>query len=268
MFSYCRLCAEQKKVADLKKTVFDWGIKEKLIACCMWKPSTENYHIPQTICNDCVEQLENCWQFALRISESEQKLIQIVHFSSNELDFKDEIVNPSNEFVEFRGNLLEDEIEGDEVDEVDEVSTSASESESDPSKELRSSVRNVRNVKKKPPVSKICNISKVVSKNECNPDGTITENGMAKLEMHLTSTTTKTWNDCEFKCNDCDYSAKGFAKFHIHDQTSHSPFLMKRSFPCMFCQQICKRLQSLVVHISYRHLPHLSYWLVFGFILF
>lgn len=258
MFSYCRLCAEQKKVTELKKTVFDWGIKEKLVACCMWKPSNGEYQIPQTVCNDCIEQLENCWQFALRISESEQKLIQIVHFSSNELDFKedfkDEVTDPGHEFVEIKANVPEDELE------ADEVSTSGSETESDHSKESKRSARKSRGVKKKRQVSKLCNILKVVSKNECNPDGTITEVGMEQMNVYLSSTPTKTWNDCDFKCNDCDYNAQGFAEFHIHDQTSHSPFLMKRSFPCMFCQQVCKRLQSLVVHISYRHLPHLSYW--------
>lgn len=222
----------------------------------MWKPSNEEYPIPQTICNDCVEQLENFWHFALRISESEQKLIQIVHFSSNELEFKEEIVNPGHEFIEIKPDVPEDEAE------VDEASTSASGTESERSKESRRASRKARGVKKKRQVSKLCNILKVVSKDECSPDGTITEEGMAQMELYLSSTATKTWNDMEFKCNDCDFNVKGFTKFHIHDQTSHSPFLMKRSFPCLFCQQVCKRLQSLVVHISYRHLPHLSYWFV------
>lgn len=256
MFSYCRLCAEQKKVSELKKTVFDWGIKEKLVACCMWKPSSEEYTIPQTVCNDCIEQLENVWQFALRISESEQKLIQIVHFSSNELDFKQETPNTDHEFIEMNLDVPDDELG------VEEASSSASETESEHSKGSRRVVRKARGVKKKQQVSKLFNISKIVSKDDCNLDGTVTDEGVAKMELSLTSFSTKTWNDCEFKCNDCDYNAKGFNKFHTHDQTSHSPFLMKRSFQCLFCQQVCKRLQSLVVHISYRHLPHLSYWFV------
>lgn len=253
MFSYCRLCAEQKKASDLKKTVFDWGIKEKLVACCMWKASNDEYQIPQTVCNDCVDQLENCWRFAMRISESEQKLIQIVHYSSNQLEFKEDL-QPGHEFIEVKPELPEDE--------NDDVSTSTTETESEHSKDSRKLARKTKRVKKKRQLSKLCNILKVVSKTECNLDGTITDDGMAKLELYLCETSTKTWNDCEFKCNDCDYNARGFAKFHTHDITSHSPFLMKRSFPCLFCNQVCKRLQSLVVHISYRHLPHLSYWFV------
>lgn len=249
MFSYCRLCAEQKKATELKKTVFDWGIKEKLTAFCMWKPQNDEYQIPQTVCNDCVDQLEHCWRFAMRIRESEQKLIQIVHYSSNELEFKEE-------FIEVKPELPADEID------ADEVLTSDTETESEHSKDSRKLVRKTKRVKKKRQLSKLCNILKVVTKNECNLDGTITDDGMAKLELYLCEISTKTWNDCEFKCNDCDYNARGFAKFHTHDITSHSPFLMKRSFPCLFCDQVCKRLQSLVVHISYRHLPHLSYWFV------
>lgn len=245
------MCAEQKKKNELKKTIFDWGIKEKLISCCMWKPSNEEYQIPQTVCNDCVQQLENCWKFAMRITESEQKLLQLVHFDSNELEYKEE---PSNEFIEIKPDMPEDEIE------ADEASTSASETESDQSKNSRRSVRRSQKVKKKKKTSKICSVLKIVSKNECNPDGTITDEGMSKMELYLAETDTKTWNDCDFKCNDCDYSARGFNKFHTHDQTTHSQFPMKRSFPCLYCDQICKRLQSLVVHISYRHMPHLSFW--------
>lgn len=253
MFSYCRLCAEQKKSVELKKTIFDWGIKEKLIACCMWKPSNEQYQIPQTVCNDCVAQLENCWQFANRIIESEQKLLQLVHLSSNELECKDES-EPKHEFIEVKPDEPENETAG------DESSTSESESESDPSIESRRCVRKTNTAKKKRKPSKQCNLLKIVSKSECMPDGTITNEGMAAMELYLSGTVTKTWNDCEFKCNDCDFNARGFNKFHTHDQTTHSQFLMKRSFPCLFCNQVCKRLQSLVVHISYRHLPHLNYW--------
>lgn len=253
MFLYCRLCAEQKNATELKKTVLDWGIKEKLISCCMWKPSNEEYEIPQTVCNDCVDQLENFWQFAMRITESEQKLIRIVHFSSNELEIKDETV-AGKEFIEIKPELPEDEID------ADELTTSVSETETDQSRECRRSVRKVRKVKKKKKDSKVCSILKIVSKSECNSDGTITNEGMAKMEMYLSEMDTKTWNDCEFKCNDCDYNTRGYNKFHTHDQTTHSQFPMKRSFPCLYCNQVCKRLQSLVVHISYRHMPHLSYW--------
>lgn len=251
MFSYCRLCAEQKKTNELKKTIFDWGIKEKLISCCMWKPSNEEYQIPQTVCNDCVEQLENCWKFAMRITESEQKLLQLLQLDSNKLEYKEE---PSNEFIEIKPDMPEDEIE------ADEASTSASETESDHSKNSKRSARRLQKVKKKKKATKVCSVLKIVSKSECNPDGTITDEGMAKMELYFAETDTKTWNDCEFKCNDCDYSARGFNKFHTHDQTTHSQFPMKRSFPCLYCDQICKRLQSLVVHISYRHMPHLSFW--------
>lgn len=253
MFSYCRLCAEQKKSTELEKTIFDWGIKEKLIACCMWKPSNEEYQIPQTVCNDCVEQLDICWRFANRIIESEQKLLQLVHFSTNELEFKEE-TEPKHEFIEVKPDEPENEIAG------DELSTSASESESDHSIESKRSVRKTSTTKKKRKPSKQCNLSKIVSKNECMPDGTITDEGMASINLYLSDIDPKTWNDCDFKCNDCDFSTRGFLPFHAHDQATHSQFLMKRSFPCLFCNQVCKRLQSLVVHISYRHLPHLNYW--------
>ncbi|XP_055323674.1 zinc finger protein 37 homolog [Sitodiplosis mosellana] len=256
MFSYCRLCAEQKKTTELKKTIFDWGIKEKLVACCMWKPSNEEYQIPQTVCNDCVDQLENCWKFANRISESEQKLLHLMHFSPNGLEYKE--LEPDNEFIDVKLNVPEDELE------ADEVSTSASETESDHSRySRRGSAHKTQRVKRKKKASKVCSVLKIVSKSECNLDGTITDEGMAKMDLYLAETITRTWNDCEFKCNDCDYSARGFNKFHTHDQTTHSRFPTKRSFPCLYCDQVCKRLQSLVVHISYRHMPHLSFCCTF-----
>ena len=255
MFSYCRLCAEQKKTNELKKTIFDWGIKEKLVACCMWKPSNEEYQIPQTVCNDCVDQLENCWKFATRISESEQKLLQLWNFSANESEYKDEAAG--DEFIGVTPDVPEDEVEADEAS----TSGSASEIESDHSRNSRrNSARKAQKIKRKKKASKVCSVLKIVSKSECNLDGTITDEGMAKMELYLAETITKTWNDCEFKCNDCDYSTRGFNKFHTHDQTTHSQFPMKRSFPCLYCDQVCKRLQSLVVHISYRHMPHLGFW--------
>lgn len=249
MFSYCRLCAEQKSVNELKKTIFDWGIKEKLIACCMWKSLNEEYQIPQTVCNECVNQLENCWRFYQRITESEQKLLEIVHFSSNDIEYKDE-TELGHEFIEIKPD---DQAEG----EIEAEDLSTSESESDHS---RRSARKINTIKRKKKLTKQCSILNILSKNDCMVDGTISDDGITKIETYLSQTNTKTWNDCEFKCNDCDYSARGFSKFHVHDQTTHSQYLMQRSFPCLFCDQVCKRLQSLVVHISYRHLPHLSYW--------
>lgn len=252
--NYCRLCAEPKSAIELKKSVFDWNIKEKLVACCMWKPSNEEYQIPQTVCNDCVVQLENCWQFAMQITESEQKLLQIVHFSTNQLEFQEEN-DPGHEFIEIKPQM-----EAAEVEEPDEASTSICETESEHSRDSRRSQRKTQKVKKKKKDSKQCNILKILTKSDCNADGTITDDGITKMELYLAGIETKTWNDCEFKCNDCDYNARGFNKFHTHDQTTHSQFLMKRSFPCLYCEQVCKRLQSLVVHISYRHMPHLTYW--------
>lgn len=255
MFSYCRLCAELKEPTELQKTVFDWNIKEKLIACCMWKPSNEEYQIPQAVCNGCVDELDNCWKFAMRITESEQKLLQIAHFTANELELKDE-TEPGHEFIEVKDELPVEQLE------AEEASTSVSETESDQSKDNKRIVRKTNKVKKKRPATKSNNIRNVLLKSECNADGTITDEGIAKMQHYLTEIETKTWNDCKFKCNDCDYSTRGFKKFHTHDQTTHSQFLMKRSYPCLFCDQVCKRLQSLVVHISYRHLPHLTYWLI------
>lgn len=249
MFSYCRLCAEQKKTTELKKTIFDWGIKEKLIACCMWKTSNEEYQIPQTVCNECVDQLENCWRFAQRINDSEQKLLQIVNFPANELEYTKEKTELGHVFIEIKPEDADGEIEDEDV--------STSENESDHS---RRSARKISTIRKKKKLTKQCSISNILSKGDCLADGTISEAGIDKIGSYLSETNTKTWNDCEFKCNDCDYSARGFSKFHTHDQTTHSQYLMQRSFPCLFCDQVCKRLQSLVVHISYRHLPHLSYW--------
>lgn len=270
MFSYCRLCAEQKKKTELRKTVYDWGVKEKLVACCMWKPSNDEYQIPHTVCNECIEQLEHCWQFAMRISESEQKLMQIVHFSTNELEFREES-EPGHEFIEVqapKGEQHDDQEEAEdeqedeeEEEEVDEgSSSSASESDSEQSNHSKRLSQKSRRTKKNRKVKKLTSVLRVLSKEDCNPDGTIGDDGLAKIDIYLSEIHTKTWSDCHFKCNDCDYNAKGYKKFHVHDQTSHSPFLMKRSFQCPFCVQVCKRLQSLVVHISYRHLQHLSYW--------
>lgn len=267
MFSYCRLCAEQKKVSELKKTTFDWAIKEKLMACCMWKQSNDEYQIPQTVCNDCVEQLENCWRFAMRITESEQKLIQIVHFTSNELEIKAD-TQPNDIFYDVKpeeqpkdeleeDDAEEDEAEEDEAEEDEKESESVSETESEPVKSSKSN-QGFSNCKKRS--SKLFNILRIVPRNQCNPDGTITDEGMEKLQQYLSVNGTTTWNECKFKCNDCDYTAQGFNEFHQHDQTTHSKFIMKRTFPCAFCDLVCKRLQSLIVHISHRHKPHLGYW--------
>lgn len=91
MDGLCRLCAESRSVENLYQ-INDaaLNIERKLVDCCRWahlKDLTADVVLPQTICNCCIEKLEQCWQFAESVAHTQHKFVNDSKLVSN--DFLD-----------------------------------------------------------------------------------------------------------------------------------------------------------------------------------
>lgn len=82
MNDLCRLCASTKPFNRLTIQIKDsiLNVEEKLIACCQWKKyAHDDDKLPDAICFDCYEKLQECWLFSTSIEKSQAKLRKILH---------------------------------------------------------------------------------------------------------------------------------------------------------------------------------------------
>lgn len=109
---------------------------------------------------------------------------------------------------------------------------------------------------------KIKSIFDIISKEDCAINGKVVNGGLQKIRKFLSNKKLKTWNDCEFTCK-CDNKFETFKNYYLHLQINHSLNLTPNVFDCIYCPQVCRRLNSLMVHIVHRHQYLLSYCCTF-----
>lgn len=73
----CRLCGDKKPQSQIKCSIEDQdlNIEQKLIDCCRWQLYQSYDNLPQDLCIECFQQLQRCWEFAEKVSQAQQKLI-------------------------------------------------------------------------------------------------------------------------------------------------------------------------------------------------
>lgn len=108
-------------------------------------------------------------------------------------------------------------------------------------------------------IKKIKDIFDIISKNDCADNGKVMTSGLRKIQKDLSKNAVKSWSECEFYCMECNNKFMSFKKYHSHIQNEHSRKTTLNNFNCIYCPQVCKRLNSLVMHIVHRHHFLLSY---------
>lgn len=215
MFSYCLLCAEEKKSTELMTSILDpvCDIKRKLIACYQWKPSFEKENMPQYVCSHCVEDLNRCCTFIERISIAEQKLLNIIA-SKNDLQIEQLIWNENgNNFVEFKEDFFCDAFYTDNcIGNEFEI----------PETKLKESSHQINSVEAKAECMPIENVVFNECKPKCNHCGKIFLNE-ERLRKHDRIVCFKEGSSAEqFQCDICKskYSHKSTLRQHMNKHSS------------------------------------------------
>lgn len=77
MTDICRLCASLKRLGALiPLSDPSQAVKKKLRRCCQLELPLNDEFMPQSVCHDCVGQLNVCWSFAERVEQVQETLRQ------------------------------------------------------------------------------------------------------------------------------------------------------------------------------------------------
>lgn len=101
MDDLCRLCANTKPFDRLTIRLSDstLNVEEKLIACCQWDNyKHDDVDLPDVICCDCYERLQECWIFSESIASAQEKLRRILLQNFGTASVKNELKTEENEF--------------------------------------------------------------------------------------------------------------------------------------------------------------------------
>ncbi|XP_031621561.1 zinc finger protein 425-like [Contarinia nasturtii] len=247
MLSLCRLCAN--RIDDLEATADISELCPKLMFCCGWRLSENEWQMPQKACRLCVDELQRSWNFSERIRLAAEKL----HILSRQ--------SIGNEPVVQIKEVVKEEIEC--SPEFENLQASAFNPPS-----IRSNCESLqKNFKKREKVFK-----KTAEKTNTNPDsflalltvndrladGKISETGVAKLETEFPDMT-MTWNDCQYICKKCDKTFKSPQNFFAHNRSVHVEELLSNEICCFYCNAKHKREYLLDRHIADDHFPHLKF---------
>lgn len=200
MFSLCRLCANCKDQFELNTQITE--LESKLALCCGWYPSENQIEMPAKACNSCVDELNKCWYFARSVQNAEAKLIKLLA-EQNQL-----VSNKITEYNEFRA---------DDPDKIDPIDTDfqldgGTEAEFNdrisiiaPCTENRSNATNVEKNQR----FDIESFMQHLNDEDRIVDGTVSADGVAKLEQLYPEMKTFTWTDCLYKCEKCIRTFQG-----------------------------------------------------------
>ena len=86
MADFCRLCASLKTLPQLIPAADpSLSLKQKLARCCQLELPQNDEFLPQNVCNECVQQLNNSWVFSEKVRQAQDTLKQafIIDFGNN-----------------------------------------------------------------------------------------------------------------------------------------------------------------------------------------
>lgn len=96
-------------------------------------------------------------------------------------------------------------------------------------------------------------ILKVLSKSDCNANGTVNEIGVAKMK-------TKTWNQQSYKCSNCKMVFTGVYPFQEHYKLKHPNNKIKYTCFDRECLRKYNNYPKFASHYRTVHEPILRYW--------
>lgn len=212
----CRLCANCKDQSELNTQITE--LESKLALCCGWYPLENQIQMPAKACNSCVDELNRCWYFARSVQNAELKLIKLL---AEQNKIATNTVTEYNEFAteeEVKIDPIDPDSQLDEMKVFDDGGFGSGFNDRNtiiaPSTENHLNFTNVEN-------SQLLDIESVIQQlNEEDRivDGTVSVNGVAKLERMYPEMKTITWTDCLYKCDECIRTFQGESLFSIGKQ--------------------------------------------------
>lgn len=285
MDSRCRLCAEVKPLNDIECTVKDrrTNVRQMLMDCCRWATfeASEYDNLPKIVCTRCFNRLKSCWRFANSVADAQQRLLDHWHDVSIEATKVDHtgaaLVEDDATCVAFEfkmdvgdicydvaGNASTKESKSDADDGHDSTESQRdrrplldandSDSESDAAR-----IAAIRGPEDFAPPSvlrdKTYKILEHVRNEECNADGTIAPNGVARLRL-------ADWTIVKYRCYLCQTILATSSELRRHMRDDHCNHESK--YLCQFCRKplASRRSKALPSHVQQVHLPYLDHWYV------
>ncbi|XP_031640766.1 zinc finger protein 724-like [Contarinia nasturtii] len=294
MEEMCRLCAVLKQPEEFKCKIDDanFDVEQKLITCCNWNSFRSHNSLPKSVCIPCFLQLEQCWYFRETVSRAQQKLFGLIDVNNAfheihgvvEHCYEEEMVQVKCE------NTTDDTIDVDHIevsnfkfesdyddynndfDNANNSSDGESELNDAPSSiqqkiqkttsKTRSVKEKVKRKKQKQTQLEQFDISKFLTGEDMNEDGTVKAEKI--LELNL-SNWTKIKHPC-YKCNkngnastSQSYTAPSYGDLWFHFTTNHQNEQLKYICPICPDRMIFLSDRYYREHIVKFHHPHLSY---------
>lgn len=220
MESTCRLCAKTKTSRQLTYYINDpvSNIEQKLIDCCRWTSfeNHKNENLPQRICSDCYEHLNNSWLFAEKVEQA-QLTLQCQWEDSQMVDVKPTVLSSvSNE------NVLVFENEQIEIHQEIKIEPSILMSCPSPNFEYTEFSHQL--------------------------DYTDTEASKTKVHKKLIKPP-EPESPKSFLCDTCGKNFSTYSNLMTHTRI-HLPTGNRRSFECYICRRNFRYKKSLMHHIA------------------
>lgn len=200
MFSICRLCANCKDEVDLTTQIT--VLESKLALCCGWYPSDNETQLPRKVCNTCVSELDKCWCFAQKVRDGERKINKLLEKQSeaaeNHETPADDAVENDEEVCIFELNELHDSSSNHDAGEASlDRSNIHSDAESSDSNKIEKELPDVD-----PFLDHLSDEDRILG-------GTISHEGVLKLEKLYPDMKTISWSNCLHKCVKCNLTIEG-----------------------------------------------------------
>lgn len=266
MFSLCRLCANCKDSTELTTQITE--IETKLTRCFDWFPSENESQKPPKACTLCVQQLDHFWHFVEVAREADDKLNkllfeQIQPDSIESVAFEEDIIKPPDS-IKCEPEICLIELKELEQPCFDNVENAFDSLESNLSADCAAyfGIRPDKPTKKhadKKIKTEVDSFLAQLDDEDRISDGTISVNGVAKLEKLFPEIINMSWNDCQYKCEKCNRLFQGPHNFFAHNRSIHIDEVQNMTFGCFYCDSRHRREYALSRHMSIEHFKHLKY---------
>lgn len=258
MFPFCRLCANCTEVNEIMTEISE--LESKLSIFCGWKSSQNEMQMPRKVCQSCVNQLQQSWNFVEQILSAEEQLQKLLNEQNErhmdiecEKEFK-----PNNYQIELEPSS-KSEIDAETYDDNDDTYGEPidyyNDNESCDSPVVEPSIKKESNNKS----MKTDPLLAVLGPEDFLDGGEISSNGIVKLEAQFPHMNTISWNDCQYTCDKCNRVIKGSHNLFAHNRSIHPDELLSIKISCFYCNVKHTRECTLQRHISTEHFVHLKF---------
>lgn len=265
----CRLCAKVKPAENLKTAIDDsaLNITQKLIDCCRWNSFDYQESLPTSICCLCFDELERSWAFAQAVeqaqielrassvkkepSDNENAVGIVVVGNDFSADCRYDVKNDSSddddaclldEDLGLAECFVQEYASDEKANEISNATNAKKDFEKDKKRhdeETRTDMEATNTANKKSNYKNDEEFLKNFSKDDCNPDATLTDSAVKRLNL-------KSWSQLDYKCKECDVITLGLDEFRSHFETTHPNKTIK--YICFDCPKVFRECSFMIRH--------------------